>query len=203
MLILPFVKGCLTTASLIMAIGPQNAFALKQGLLRNQVFVTALLCSLFDALLIVFGVGGLSSFLTSNEILLLCATWGGALFLFWYGFKSFRSAFRSQSLHADDAAGPALPTLKQTIVILLAVCFLNPHVYLDTIVLVGSIGAQFERHERPWFALGAIAASIIWFFTLCYGARLLAPLFAKPIAWKILDGAVGLLMWIIALSLII
>lgn len=200
---IPLVKGCLTGASLIMAIGAQNAFVLKQGLMRNQMLATALFCGLVDALLISLGVGGLGQILTQNSLLLFIAKWGGAAFLIWYGAKAFSSAFKSNYLSTENAPNSVKPSLKQTLVILIALSFLNPHVYLDTVVLLGSIGASFGTSERPYFALGAIFASFIWFFSLCYGAKLLGPLFQKPISWKILDGLIAIMMWSIAISLIL
>lgn len=200
MAIVSLLEGALTSAGLIVAIGAQNAFVLKQGLMRNRVFVTALFCVVVDSFLIALGVGGFGSLVASNQVLLNIARWGGAAFLFWYGFRSFRSAFRAQSLQADLGAKPGL---KETILILLAVSFLNPHVYLDTVLLIGSVGAQFELQERPYFAAGAMLSSCIWFFGLSYGARFLAPLFENPKAWKILDGLIGCIMWAIATSLII
>lgn len=198
---LPLLKGCLTTAGLIVAIGAQNAFVLKQGITKNQVFWTALFCSFADASLIALGVGGFGSILTSSQLLLFIAKWGGAGFLFWYGYRSFRSIFRTQSLNVQDENGQR-PSLKETFLTLAAVTFLNPHVYLDTVVLLGSIGSQFESNERPFFAFGAMLASLCWFFSLSYGARLLAPFFKKKLSWKILDFCVGSTMWAIALSLI-
>lgn len=195
----PLLQGCITGAGLIIAIGAQNAFVLKQGLLKNQVFVTALFCALADALLIALGVGGVGRILASNYELLFIAKWGGAAFLLWYGYRSFRSVFRSKNL---KASGSDTPNLKETLLTLAALTFLNPHVYLDTVVLLGSIGAQFPSDERPFFAIGAMIASFVWFFGLCYGARLLAPLFEKPVAWKILDFGVGCVMWAIAISLL-
>lgn len=202
MIVLPFFKGWLTTTGLLIAIGPQNAFVLKQGLMKNHVFVTAFFCACTDTLLIILGVGGFGTLLTSNHGLMFLAKWGGAAFLFWYGFKSLLSVFRKQTLKADAVGGQKRPSLKQTLLILPAVCLLNPHVYLDTVVLLGSIGSQFETRERPLFAWGAICAALIWFFSLCYGARFLAPFFEKQISWKILDGIVAVFMWAIALSLI-
>ena len=197
---IPLLKGCFTSAGLIIAIGAQNAFVLKQGLMKNQVFATALFCAFVDALLIGVGVGGLGSLFTSSPILLFVAKWGGAAFLIWYGYRSFRSIFRSQALHLK-AGNEDRPSLKATLLTLAAVSFLNPHVYLDTVVLLGSIGSQFTSAERPFFAAGAMIVSFIWFFSLCYGARLLAPLFQNPKAWKVLDFLIGCIMWAIALSL--
>jgi L-lysine exporter family protein LysE/ArgO len=199
---IPLLKGMITGAGLIIAIGPQNAFVLKQGLMRNQVFVTAFFCFLVDSALIALGVGGLGEILTSSRILLLIAKWGGAAFLFWYGLRSFRSIFHSESLQAKNNQGPRKPSFQETLCILAALSFLNPHVYLDTVVLLGSIGAQFCSHERPFFALGAMASSLIWFFSLCYGARFLAPFFASQKSWKVLDFCIGCMMWGIAVSLL-
>jgi len=197
----PFIEGCGTGAGLIIAIGAQNAFVLKQGILKNHVFITALLCALIDAILIYLGVGGFGSFLTKNMTLLMIAKWGGVAFLTYYGFRSFKAVFTSQKLEMDEDF--ERPTLKITIMTTFAVCLLNPHVYLDTVILLGSIGAQFPYPERSFFAFGAMVVSFIWFFSLGYGARYLAPLFQKPIAWKVLDFIIGCIMWAIALSLIL
>ncbi|MBI2707913.1 MAG: amino acid transporter [Proteobacteria bacterium] len=197
----PFLEGCGTGAGLIVAIGAQNAFVLKQGLLKNHVFATAIVCSLIDATLIALGVGGFGAILTSNLLLLSAARWGGAAFLLYYGFRSFRAVFKSESLRLDGSRDR--PDLKMTLITTLALSLLNPHVYLDTVVLLGSIGAQFPASERLFFALGAMLSSFVWFFTMGYGARYLAPLFQKPIAWKILDFLIGCIMWGIALSLLL
>jgi L-lysine exporter family protein LysE/ArgO len=197
--IAPFVEGWGTSSGLIIAIGAQNAFVLKQGILRNYVFITSLICSFIDATLISLGVGGFGALLTSNLLLLNLARWGGAAFLIYYGFRSFRSAFKTESLKIE--LNSKRPSLKMTLLTVFALSLLNPHVYLDTVVLLGSIGAQFPIHERLYFALGAMLASFTWFFALGYGARYLDPLFQKPIAWKILDFLIGSVMWMIALSL--
>src|SRR3989338_3359416 len=197
----PFMGGCGAGAGLIIAIGAQNAFVLRQGILKNYVFITALICSLVDALLICLGVGGFGTILTSNAVLLASARWGGAVFLGYYGFRSFRSVFKSQALELGPTTDKS--DLKMTIGSVLALSILNPHVYLDTVVLLGSLGAQFLDYEHLFFALGAILASFLWFFTLGYGAGYLAPLFQKPLSWKILDFLTGSLMWVIALSLIL
>jgi L-lysine exporter family protein LysE/ArgO len=200
---IPLLQGCVTSAGLIIAIGAQNAFVIKQGLMKNQVFITALFCALVDSSLIAVGVGGLGEFLTSNQILLQISNWGGAAFLFWYGFRAFRSSFRSQNLTFGNLNDLEKPSLKETLITLSIICFLNPHVYLDTVVLLGSIGSQLTPLERPFFAVGAMISSFIWFFGVCYGARLLAPIFEKPIAWKILDFIIGCIMWGIGLSLLL
>lgn len=195
-----YLEGCATGAGLIIAIGAQNAFVLKQGILKNHVFITALICSLIDAILISIGVGGFGALLATNVLLLSLAKWGGAVFLIYYGFRSFRAVFKSESLHLER--GSERPGLKVTLLTALALSLLNPHVYLDTVVLLGSIGAQFSGSQRLFFALGAMTASFAWFFTMGYGARYLAPLFQRPIAWKILDFLIGCVMWTIAFSLV-
>lgn len=139
--------------------------------------------------------------MTSNLFLLAIARWVGAAFLFYYGFRSFRSVFKSESLRIN--IGPERPDLRMTLATVLALSLLNPHVYLDTVVLLGSIGAQFPVSERLYFAFGAMLASFVWFFGMGYGARYLAPLFQKPMSWKILDFLIGCIMWAIALSLIL
>ncbi len=199
--IAPFLEGYAASAGLIIAIGAQNAFVLKQGILKNHVFITALLCAVLDALLIGLGVGGFESLLAANAILLTCAKWGGAAFLFYYGFRSFRAVFRSVSLELD--ASRRAPGFQETIVTILALTLLNPHAYLDTVILLGSISAQVPAPERLFFALGAVLASFMWFFTVSYVARFLAPLFRNPLSWKILDFLVGCTMWGIALALLL
>lgn len=198
----PFLEGCGTGAGLIVAIGAQNAFVLKQGLLKNHVFVTSLVCALADAILITLGVSGFGQLIACNALLMELARWGGVAFLSWYGFRAFRNAFKNTSLTVDQQ-NVERPSLRVTVITLLVVTFLNPHAYLDAIVLLGSISAQFSHVERPFFMFGSIVASFVWFFGLCYGARFLAPLFAKPIAWKVLDFLIGMVMWGIAISLVL
>lgn len=197
----PMFEGFGTGAGLIIAIGAQNAFVLKQGILKNHVLVTVLICAFIDALLIALGVGGFGRLLTSSSLLLAMARWGGATFLFYYGLRSFRSIWKTESLEINQGRGH-IPTLKESITTILALSLLNPHVYLDTVILVGSIGAQFPPFERVNFAFGAIFASFAWFLSLGCGARFLDPLFQSPIAWKILDFIIGCVMWLIALMLI-
>lgn len=159
------IKGFLTGAALIIAIGAQNAFVLKQGLKKNHVFATALFCSLADSLLITIGIGGLGEVLTENKTLYWIAKWGGVAFLFWYGLRSFRAIFHKQVLDASQADRPSSHSLKKTLLTLAAFTFLNPHVYLDTVVILGSIGSQFEGTLRLYFGLGVIISSFTWFFT--------------------------------------
>jgi L-lysine exporter family protein LysE/ArgO len=194
-----FVQGFLLGGSLIIAIGAQNAFILRQGLLRQHVFILCLICALSDALLIALGVAGLGTIISSSPNLITAVTIGGALFLFSYAFIAFRRAMNPTSMHASREGSKSL---KGAIAACLAFTFLNPHVYLDTVVLLGSLSAKYEGAARFAYAEGAMTASFVWFFTLGYGARLLEPVFAKPAAWRILDFAIALVMAGIGLSLL-
>jgi len=196
-----FLEGFITGAALIIAIGAQNAFVLRQGIIRNHVFAVTLICILIDASLIAVGVGGFGAILTQNQILLISAKWGGAGFLIYYGFLSFRAMLKNEALEID-LEGKKL-SLKAAMVTVLALSLLNPHVYLDTVVLLGTIGAQELLEHRPFFVAGAIVASVLWFAALGYGARFLQPFFRKPSAWKILDFITGIIMWMIAISLVL
>jgi L-lysine exporter family protein LysE/ArgO len=199
--VLPLLQGFGLGMSLIVAIGAQNAFVLRQGLKKQHVFLVAALCSLCDAVLILLGVGGLGAVINALPVLTLVATWGGALFLLIYGLRSFRAAFQSDKLNTYEVAGEPTRT-REIILAVLAFSLLNPHVYLDTVVLIGSVGAHYPSGERLLFALGAMLSSLTWFFALAYGARWLAPLFRSPLAWRVLDCLIGGIMWFIAASLI-
>ncbi len=197
----PLIQGFTLGASLIIAIGSQNAFVLRQGLRKEYVFVICTICFLCDALLILIGVGGFGTLVASSNSLMLVARWGGAIFLLLYGVNSFRSAFKSETLKVDSSENPA-SGLTWAIATTLALTLLNPHVYLDTVILLGSIAAQFPETQRTTFAIGAVCASMVWFYGLGYGSRILAPLFRKQIAWKVLDVLIGGVMWAIAGSLL-
>ncbi len=199
--LISLLQGFGLGAGLIIAIGAQNAFVLRQGLKRQHLFITASISTLCDAILILLGVGGLGTLIANVPVITLIATWGGAVFLLLFGLRSFRSAVVKSAL--DSGKAPAQPVSPGgTILAVLAFSLLNPHVYLDTVVLVGSVGAHYHVNERFYFALGAILASCTWFFGLSYGAGWLAPLFKRPLAWRILDSIVGCIMWTIAASLI-
>ena len=195
----PFLSGFLLGLSLIVAIGAQNAFILRQGLLRRHVFVLCLICALSDALLIVAGVAGLGTLISSSPTLITAVTVGGALFLFSYAAIAFRRAWRPQALHA---ARQGEGDLGAAIAACLAFTFLNPHVYLDTVVLLGSLSAQYSGGARLAYGVGAMTASFVWFFSLGYGARLLQPVFARPAAWRVLDILIGLVMAAIGIGLL-
>ena len=195
----PFLSGLFLGGSLIVAIGAQNAFILRQGLLRRHVFVLCLICATSDALLIAAGVGGLGALVSRSPTLITVVTVGGAAFLLSYAVLAFRRAMKPDAMRAASEA-PA--SLGKAIAACLAFTFLNPHVYLDTVLLVGSISATFEGQARTAFGIGAAIASFVWFFGLGYGARLLAPLFARPAAWRVLDTLIGLVMTAIAIKLL-
>ena len=197
----PLIQGFTLGASLIIAIGSQNAFVLRQGLKKEYVFTVCTICFLCDALLILLGVGGFGKLVASSDNLMLIARWGGALFLFFYGLRSFRSACRNEALLVDETKHLA-SGLTWAITTTLALTLLNPHVYLDTVILLGSIAGQLPEQERLAFAVGAAFASMIWFYGIGYGARILTPLFQKQASWTILDVLIGVVMWGIAWSLL-
>jgi len=196
---LTFFQGMGVGGGLIIAIGAQNAFVLSQGVRRNYPLQTAIICSLSDALLIIVGISGAGALIADNPQLARFAGWGGALFLVWYGARSLRSAFQPSSL--ENRAQQQL-TRRKLLLTTLALTFLNPHVYVDTVLLLGGIGGRLTEADRYLFGAGAITASILWFFSLSLGAGKLAPLFRKPSAWRWLDGCIALVMWGIAISLL-
>lgn len=196
------LKGALVSGALIVAIGAQNAFVLKQGLLKRHVFWVAAICFGCDFMLIGAGVLGLGSLLGQNALLSGLLSLAGGLFLLWYGFNSLRSAFSSKR-HSLVADGEAVSgSLKKTVAATFAVTLLNPHVYVDTVMLVGGVAAPLAQQEKIWFLLGAVGVSFCWFFGLAYGARLLKPLFANPRAWKVLETLIGIGMWYLAFGLL-
>jgi L-lysine exporter family protein LysE/ArgO len=192
------LSGFLLGASLIIAIGAQNAFILRQGLLRQHVFILCLICALSDAVLIAAGVAGLGTLISQSPTLINVVTIGGAVFLFSYAIIAFRRAMKPDVLKAANAGEGSL---KAAVAACLAFTFLNPHVYLDTVVLLGSLSARFDGPDRVAYGLGAALASFVWFFGLGYGARLLQPIFAKESAWRVLDILIGLVMAAIGVSL--
>ncbi len=190
-----FTQGFATSAALIIAIGAQNAFVLRQGLARQQVLPVVLVCALSDALLIGLGIAGLSALVEQSPRLLALARWGGAAFLVAYGALAARRVMSRQSL---ATAGAAITDRTAAVAACLAFTFLNPHTWLDTVVLVGSLGAQQPDGDVVPFGGGAVAASMVWFLALGYGARLLVPMFATPRAWRLLDAVIALVMWTLA-----
>ena len=195
-----FFTGLLLGGSLIVAIGAQNAYVLKQGLLKSHVFLICLICALSDAILIALGTSGVGTIIKNYPDWIKAITWFGAAYLFMFGLMSFRSALNGESLSV--ASEGTSQNKKSVISTVLALTFLNPHVYLDTVLLIGSIASPYTDTGRFYFTLGAISASFIWFFSLGYGARFLLPIFKKPSAWKVLNIIIGLVMWLIAYQLI-
>ncbi|TCM73593.1 LysE/ArgO family amino acid transporter [Rhizobium sp. BK068] len=194
------LAGFFLGASLIIAIGAQNAFILRQGLLRSHVFILCLICALSDAVLIAAGVAGLGTLVSRSPTLISLVTIGGAIFLGTYAVMAFRRAFHPGAMQAGS---PQALGLKAAVATCLAFTFLNPHVYLDTVVLLGSLSAAYSGADRLAYGLGAATASFVWFFGLGYGARLLQPVFAKPAAWRVLDVIIGIVMALLAISLLV
>lgn len=189
---IPLVAGFMLGLSLILVIGAQNAFVLRLGLRGEHVLPVVLTCALSDAVLILLGVTGfaqVSAVLPWAEPVMRYA---GAAFLIVYGVRSFRSALEAEA--SLKVSGTATITLQSALLTCLALTWLNPHVYLDTVVLIGSLSTQFDE-GRGLFAFGAMLASFTFFFSLGYGARLLRPFFARPGTWRVLDGGIGLVMW--------
>ena len=199
-MIAPFIQGFGTGGGLIVAIGAQNAFVLSQGVRRNHHLIIALICIVCDAVFITAGVAGFGGAVSNNPALLRCVTWGGAGFLVFYGLGSLRSAMRGGSMDTGDKT---VRTLGAAIITTLAVTLLNPHFYLDTVFLLGSVSSQFYGDSRLYFWIGAVSASTLWFLSLSLGGQMLAPLFQKKISWRILDSLVCATMWTIAVSLIL
>jgi L-lysine exporter family protein LysE/ArgO len=199
-LIPPALSGFALGGSLIIAIGAQNAFILRMGLIRHHVFVLCLICALSDAVLIAVGVAGLGAVVDTNPQLLKFISIGGGLFLMVYAIFAIRRMIFPETMESRSAR--SMPIIK-AISICLAFTFLNPHVYLDTVVLVGALAAAWQGQERLIFAAGAISASFVWFFALGYGARLLGPLFEKQISWQILDALIAIVMAWLGISIFI
>lgn len=194
-----YLQGFAIGFSLILAIGAQNAFVLKQGLKQQHIFWICLLCALSDATLIALGVFGFAALMQQFPMMITIARYAGALFLMVYGAQHIKQALQAnQSIQLDAQSEQSLWKI---LGICLALTWLNPHVYLDTVVLLGSISAQFTQ-MKVYFALGAISASFLFFFALGYGARLLLPAFKNRKAWQILDVMIAVVMWSIALSLV-
>ena len=193
----PVVFGFVAGLSLIVAIGAQNAFVLRQGIRNEHVLPVVILCAVSDLVLIVAGVAGVGALVTAHPQLMTIARYGGAAFLLGYGLMAARRALQPAVMTPGDAGSARLPAVLLTC---LTLTFLNPHVYLDTVVLLGTLASQ--QGEARWrFGAGAAAASLVWFFCLGFGARQLAGLFAQPVTWRILDGVIALTMIALSVSL--
>lgn len=193
-----YLNGLLVTAGLIMAIGAQNAFVLAQGLKREHHIPAAMLCVLCDALLIGCGVFGLAQLLARDDLLMSIARWAGVIFLVCYGALALRRAIFPRLLVVDFDA-PAR-SRRSVLLATLAVTLLNPHVYLDTVLLIGSLGAQ--QPVPGAYVLGAASASLLWFASLALGAAWLAPWLARPLTWRLVDLAVAAMMFVVAVQLL-
>ncbi len=194
-----FAAGFALYAALIVAIGAQNLFVLQQGLFKQHVGTIVLFCAVADAVLMIAGVLGLGAALNAVPELTQALTIGGALFLVWYGLMALKRMMRPSAMIVTSglemSKGRAIASIA-------AFTFLNPHVYLDTLLLMGAAGTAQPEDLRPIFIAGAATASFVWFVLLGYGARVLTPLFSKPIAWRVLDAIVGVTMLALAASLI-
>ncbi|WP_428030959.1 LysE/ArgO family amino acid transporter [Ancylobacter sp.] len=197
--LLPFATGFLLSAALIIAIGAQNLFVLRQGLRREHVGAIVLFCGTADALLIGAGVAGVGAFLAALPQLTTLLALGGAGFLGWYGIAALRRMAAPDAMAVSEARGM---TLTRALMATAGFTLLNPHVYLDTVLLMGAAGSAQPEAARGFFVAGAALASFTWFAALGYGARLLRPLFARPAAWRVLDAGVGIVMLALAASLV-
>lgn len=201
MYITALINGSLLGGALIITIGAQNMFVIRQGLARDQVFVVALVSSIIDATLIALGALGLGSLIASFPLAITFASAGGSLFLLVFGGLSFYRVFFPSSPvgHNDEAV---VSSLKRAVLMTLAFGLLNPHVYLDTVILLGGIAAGYPFEERLYFAAGAIVTSFAWFFTIGYAAKLLAPLMSRPAGARVLNLIVAVMMFVVAGGLI-
>jgi L-lysine exporter family protein LysE/ArgO len=199
---LSFSHGAALCASLIVTIGAQNAFVLRQGIMRSHVGKIVALCALSDFILIGAGVGGASVLVERYPVFVHAMLYVGLAYLAWFGVNALRRAVRPEHAVLESDGGGAAPEQRAVPIILMTLAFtwLNPHVYLDTFLLIGTAGAREPEGARVAFALGAMAVSGIWFIGLGYGARALAPLFKRATAWRVLDGAIGSMVLLLAVT---
>ncbi|GHD56758.1 LysE/ArgO family amino acid transporter [Jeongeupia chitinilytica] len=195
-----FWQGLALGGSLIVAIGAQNAHVLRMGLLRRHAMLTAAVCALCDIALISLGLLGMGALLADSPALMAAARWGGAAYLLWYAFGSLRAAFKPAALDATQQ-GSSL-NRQQALATALGFSLLNPHVYLDTVLLLGSVGGRYDGIARLQFGLGAVSASLLWFFGLALAAKALAPWLARPMVWRLLDGLTAAVMAGLAVMLL-
>ena len=192
-----FLPGLFAGLSLIVAIGAQNAFVIRQGLSRQHVFVVVAICAIADAALIALGIAGLGAIIQGLPWLLEGVRWFGVAYLTWFGIKSVRSAFKNEAM---DVSGAQTKSLKKVVASVLGFTLLNPHVYLDTVILLGSISNQFAE-DRWVFGIGAMTASFVWFSSIGFGARAASRFMSKPIFWRVLDSLIAAVMFTIAFYL--
>jgi L-lysine exporter family protein LysE/ArgO len=193
-----FLPGLFTGLSLIIAIGAQNAFVIRQGLTRRHVFTVVAICTIIDASLIALGIGGLGAAIQGLPWLLEVIRWFGVAYLTWFGIKSVISATKAQSL---DPSGAESKSIGKVIATVVTLSLLNPHVYLDTVIFVGGVGNTFGEN-RWYFALGAMLASLVWFTSIGYGAKSASRFMSKPIFWKVLDAVIAVIMFALAVTLV-
>jgi L-lysine exporter family protein LysE/ArgO len=195
-----FWSGLATGMALIVAIGSQNAYVLRQGIRREHVLPLVLFCAVSDAVLIMAGIGGAGALIRGNDALLQVTRYGGAVFLFSYGLLAAKRAWQGSHMHLENGVST---TLAAALAACFGFTFLNPHVYLDTVVLLGSIANQRPDPARWVFGAGACVGSLLWFSALGFGARYLAPLFQTTTAWRVLDTVIALTMGAMALTLLL
>lgn len=194
---LAYFSGLLAGLSLIIAIGAQNAFVIRQGLTKKYVLLVVAICAISDVVLILAGVAGLGAIINAQPVALEVIRWAGVAYLLWFAFKSVRAALGTNRL---DATGTPSANLKTTVLTVLAMTWLNPHVYLDTVVFLGAVANQFTQ-DRWWFAAGASTGSILWFFSLGFGAVAASRFMSKPLFWKILESLIAAVMVTLAITL--
>jgi len=197
-----FLQGLGLGASLIMAIGAQNAHVLRTAVRGRHVAATVAACIVIDVALIALGMSGLGALIEASPALLAVARYGGAAFLLWYGLRCWKSSLRGGAAIALDADARA-QTLGAALATVIALSLLNPHVYLDTVVLLGAVGSSLAEGSRGSFALGAMSASVLWFTALGLGARRCAPLLARPNVWRVIEALTGTMMLVLAVMLVV
>lgn len=202
MLEFPFIKGFLVSAGLIIAIGAQNAFVIRQGISKNYVFITAFICSILDFCLVSLGIFGLGAIITANSSCMIVIKWLGFGFLFLYACLSLRELLFNRRLQTESEFQKQ--SLLRVVLTLLAVSLLNPHVYLDTMLLIGSVGCQYEDMlDKKLFMMGSGLASTAWFFSLCFGASYFSEFLKKPIVWKFINLIIAIILFWLAISFIL
>jgi L-lysine exporter family protein LysE/ArgO len=196
-----FLQGLSLGAGLIMAIGAQNAHVIRTGVRGEHVFATVATCIVVDVALIALGMSGLGALIESSPALLALARYGGAAFLAWYGWRCWSNSLRGGAA-LEPANGQTVLTLHRALITVLAMSLLNPHVYLDTVVLLGAVGSSLAGDQRPSFAAGAMAASVLWFTALGFGARRFAPVLGRPAVWRAIEALTGTIMLALAFFLL-
>lgn len=196
-----FLQGLGLGASLIMAIGAQNAHVIRTGVRGQHMLPTVATCIVVDVVLIALGMAGLGALVEASPTLMALARYGGAAFLLWYGWRCWKSSLRGGASLALSAEAKT-QTLGRALATVLALSLLNPHVYLDTVVLLGAVGSSLAGDARPSFALGAMTASVLWFSALGLGAQRFASVLGRPAVWRVIEGATGTMMLVLALLLV-